>query len=566
MTTKQCCELSQLKKLLKEQLGPIEETEVVEHVGSCTNCQSRLLELSAERRAIDNLKQFLRVSPSTELQSSPRHPSLESIQKLLAPTDDPKMIGRLGNLEICGMVGQGSNGIVFKAFDARLNRIVAIKLLSPSFRYDEMARLRFEREVRAIATVAHENVVPIHSVDEFEGLPYFVMPYFPAGSLQKRINQKGPLSTCEVVRFGLQIARGLAEAHKQGIVHRDIKPANVLLKPGVDRAYVSDFGLVQISGDTLLTRTGILAGTPEYMSPEQVNGQPLDFRSDLFSLGSVMYAACTGRSPFHSDTVFGVMKKVCASHPRSIRDSNGDIPIWLDAFIAKLHAPCLDDRFESADEVAKLLETELAFLNTPTTVCKPSREWQQNSKQREGFKTLRVISLICATCFLATSVWQLAPNFFSAERTTNQQVKEDNAKSLLPPDQLVRHKIESQKEVERLLDEGDAQLSKMSLFRAAECFRSALALDASNVTAQERLESTNQKLELCLASYSKACAHAIQNQTDDAFRWLEKAIADGFRDINYLQTDRDLDKLRDDKRFGLLIRKVEVSADREKRP
>ena len=472
------------------------------------------------------------------------------------------MIGRLGNHEISGVVGRGSNGIVFKAFDGRLNRIVAIKLLSPSFQSDDLARQRFEREVRAIATVVHENVVSIHSVDEFDGIPYFVMPYFPAGSLQKRINEKGALSTCEVIRLGMQIAKGLSEAHKQGIIHRDIKPANVLLEPGVDRAYVSDFGLAQISDDALLTRTGVLAGTPEYMSPEQVNGQLLDARSDLISLGSVMFTSCTGQSPFHSDTVFGVMKKVSDAEPGSIRGSNSDVPKWLDAFIARLHSPDPKNRFESSDEVAKLLEAELAYLNAPAVSNEPLRTWYQDRKQTVSSRRLLIaIALICITVFAALSMWQFAPNLFTANRSHIQQLQETQGAALssegVPsPDQVLRHKIETQKEVVRLVAEGKDQLAKLNLLRASESFRSAIGLALENDEAQAGLTETNQELELCLASYEKACAHAKRHESDDAIRWLEKAIKDGFRDTNSIEHDQELDNLRDDDRFKKLLQSL----------
>ena len=262
-----------------------------------------------------------------------------------------------------------------QALDTRLNRFVAIKLLAPVYSTNGSSRRRFEREGRAIASVKDPNVIPVHTVGEYRGTPYIVMQYVPDGSLQQRIEKLGPLETSEVVCVGMQVARGLAAAHKRGIVHRDVKPANVLLESGVDCAMVTDFGLARVVDEATMTRSGAISGTPQYMSPEQAKGESVDPRSDLFSLGSVMYAACTGHSPFRAESVFGVIKRVCDSEPRPIREVNPDIPQWLSAFISKLHSKRVEDRFESADEVASLLSQELAHLQAPTMVSQSARDW-----------------------------------------------------------------------------------------------------------------------------------------------------------------------------------------------
>ena len=150
----------------------------------------------------------------------------------------------------------------------------------------------------------------IHRVSEAKGLPYLVMPYAPGDSLQKRLDQRGPLELKEILRIGRQVAAGLAAAHAQGLVHRDVTPGNILLDHGVERVTITDFGLGGAADDAGLTRSGVIAGTPQYMSPEQARGEPLDGRSDLFSLGSVLYAMCTGRPPFRAETTFGVLQHI----------------------------------------------------------------------------------------------------------------------------------------------------------------------------------------------------------------------------------------------------------------
>ncbi len=227
---------------------------------------------------------------------------LAMVKPYLAPTDDPRMLGRVGTYEVMGIVGAGGNGIVLKGFDAALNRAVAIKLMSPRLADSGTARRRFSREAQAAASVVHDNVMAIHAVSETIGLPYLVMPYVRGPSLERRLRNTGPLAVPEVLRIGMQVAAGLAAAHAQGLVHRDIKPANILLEEGVERVKITDFGLARAADDASLTRSGVIAGTPQYMSPEQARGEAVDHRTDLFSLGSVLYASCTGRSPFRAES------------------------------------------------------------------------------------------------------------------------------------------------------------------------------------------------------------------------------------------------------------------------
>jgi serine/threonine protein kinase len=281
------------------------------------------------------------------------------------------MLGRFGGYEISGVIGCGGMGVVLKGFDAALSRYVAIKVLAPHLAASGSARRRFAREAQAAAAVVHENVVAIHGVAEASNLPYFVMPYVRGTSLDKRLDEHGLLGVAEVLRIALQTAAGLAAAHAQGLVHRDIKPANILLADGVERVKITDFGLARAVDDASLTRTGVIAGTPQFMSPEQARGESVDARSDLFSLGSVMYAMCTGRPPFRAETSYGILRRITDSEPRPIREINAEIPEWLVAIISKLHGKDPAERFQSADQVAKLLEQCLAHVQQPTVVPLP---------------------------------------------------------------------------------------------------------------------------------------------------------------------------------------------------
>ena len=195
------------------------------------------------------------------------------------------------------MVGRGGMGTVFRAFDERLHRVVAIKVMAAGLAATATARQRFTREARAAAAVCHEHVVTIHAVEEEHRPPFLVMQYVEGASVQEKLNRWGALPTTEILRIGMQAASGLAAAHAHGLVHRDIKPANILLEGNVERVKITDFGLARAADDASLSQSGVIAGTPLYMSPEQAEGARIDHRSDLFSLGSVLYAACTGRAP-----------------------------------------------------------------------------------------------------------------------------------------------------------------------------------------------------------------------------------------------------------------------------
>ncbi|HMC88522.1 MAG TPA: protein kinase, partial [Gemmataceae bacterium] len=291
---------------------------------------------------------------------------------------------RLGGYEIMGVVGCGGMGVVLKAFEPPLNRYVAIKVLGPQLALSGAARQRFTREAKAAAAVVHDNVIAIHTIAEAGGLPYFVMPYLRGPSLERRLQRTGPLAVDEILRIGMQIARGLAAAHAQGLVHRDIKPANILLEEGVERVTITDFGLARAVDDASITRTGTIAGTPQYMSPEQAKGEFVDHRSDLFSLGSVLYALCSGRPPFRADSTLGVLRRVEEDDPRPIREINAQIPEWLAGLIERLHAKDPEDRLQSAEQVAGLLEGFLAHLRQPMTIAAPKLPPLRLSVQDEG--------------------------------------------------------------------------------------------------------------------------------------------------------------------------------------
>jgi serine/threonine protein kinase len=368
-----CADDAALEALVSGTLAPDRERALEAHLGRCAACRGRLDALAASPESWSTVREQLSAGAEADGEDAvPPIPALASlIQKILAPSDDDRMLGRLGPYEITGIIGSGGMGIVLKGHDRALDRFVAIKLLSPHLASSGAARQRFLREAKAAAAVVHDNVIAIHGVDEFAGLPYLVMPYCRGTTLEKRIRDAGPMSLREILRVGLQTARGLAAAHAQGLVHRDVKPANILLEDGVERVRITDFGLARAADDASLTVTGLLAGTPHYMSPEQALGKPLDARSDLFALGAVLFTLATGKPPFRAESSHAVLRMVTDVEPADVRLANPDMPAWLAAIIGRLLAKDPAARFSSATEVAGMLEACLAHVNDPLAIPLP---------------------------------------------------------------------------------------------------------------------------------------------------------------------------------------------------
>ena len=378
-----CLSIQLLDQIGQNEVSPDELLSIEEHVSECLRCRELFDSVYSSRQWSEHIRPALtetEMSVSCTSDDEANHQS--AVLKLLGPTDDPHMLGRIGNYEIVGLIGQGGMGAVFKGFDRSLNRFVAIKMLLPHLAASGAARKRFAREGQAVAAVVDDNVMAIHCVDEWQGIPYLVMTYSRGISLQKRLNDNGPLEVREILRIGMQAAKGLAAAHAQGIVHRDIKPSNILLDQNVERVQLVDFGLARAVDDASLTCSGTLAGTPQYMSPEQARAETVDHRSDLFSLGSVLYAMCVGHAPFRAESSYSVLRLITDKEPRSIREVNSEIPEWLCAIIGKLLSKSPEDRYASADEVAVIFEQCLAHVQDPMQHALP--RFTQESNDRIG--------------------------------------------------------------------------------------------------------------------------------------------------------------------------------------
>lgn len=300
--------------------------------------------------------------PETEI-------ALSRLKKLLGESPDPNAIGLLGHYSLQEILGIGGYGIVLRAFDEKLHRMVAVKILIPKPGTASAPHNRFLEEARSAAAIKHENVVQVHSVEE-SPIPYIVMEYIHGPTLHEFLNQEAPLETATLVSLSRQIASGLAASHDRGFVHRDIKPGNILVEKGDElRVKLTDFGLAQMVDDPGVSSSGDFIGTPSFTSPEQARSVEIDSRSDLFSLGSVMYQMACGHPPFRAKTTHDVLQRVLHDTPRPIQEIRPSVPDWFCQIVERLHAKNPEQRLQSASQLAKLLlDCEGDIDNAQSTV------------------------------------------------------------------------------------------------------------------------------------------------------------------------------------------------------
>jgi serine/threonine-protein kinase len=413
------CDPDRLQLLANDRLPPDETISVEAHLEACPQCRETLDSLVDNDQCLEGVRRFLR-GDLPESYETGQH-AAESLY-FLAPSDWPDSMGRLGTYEVKGILGRGGMGVVVKAFDPALNRNVAIKVLSASLATTGAARSRFLREARAAAAVVHEHVVGVFAVAEAAGLPFLVMEYVSGRSLQDRLDRDGPLSVTEVLRIGMQTAAGLAAAHAQGLVHRDVKPANILLENSVERVRLTDFGLARAAADAGMSHSGVVAGTPYYMAPEQARGDSTDHRADLFSLGSTLYAICAGHPPFRAETPLAVLRRVSDDQPRPLREINPDVPAWLEALIARLMAKDPSDRYQTADEAFDVLKKCLAHVQQP--LSSPLPDGLAGRTKKRGLKIIvagaaAIFFIACVPAGLAIrSRWSFERDLAQATEAT----------------------------------------------------------------------------------------------------------------------------------------------------
>jgi eukaryotic-like serine/threonine-protein kinase len=292
-----------------------------------------------------------------------------------------KALKKIGRYKVIGELGRGAMGVVYKAEDPNLDRIVALKTIS--LEKDAEGRVEYQKrfllEAKAAGKLTHPHIVTVYDFGEVDGMAYLAMELLEGTDLRKRV-QQGTLPAPEAVEIGGQVAEGLAFAHQRGIVHRDIKPANIML---LERgpAKIMDFGLARMRVADHKTSTGIVLGTPRYMSPEQISGQPVDHRSDIFSLGIVLWEMLTGRRLFSGTEMAQVSHSITYDEHEPPTRVNPELPAMLDFVVARALKKDPAVRYQDADEMAADLHTCLAELRARASTA---------DEPGEGSRTLKL--------------------------------------------------------------------------------------------------------------------------------------------------------------------------------
>jgi serine/threonine protein kinase/WD40 repeat protein len=313
--------------------------------------------------------------PTPDDQATP--PSAALLSMLRPPQADGEL-GRLAGFSILTLLGHGGMGAVFVAHDPIVRRKVALKVMKPEMTARPESRDRFLREARTAGAVEHDHIIPVYQVGEDNGVLFIAMPLLQGEALDRRLAREPRLSMPAILKLGRETAEGLAAAHAHGLIHRDIKPGNLWLEgtsedgAGFRRVKVLDFGLARaVHDDSHLTAAGGILGTPAYMAPEQADGQAVDHRADLFSLGAVLYRCCTGEAPFRGPNTLAILSALANKTPAPVRAKNRDVPPALTDLIMRLLAKTPGDRPQTAAEVAETLRRIEQDCAIPPAVRRP---------------------------------------------------------------------------------------------------------------------------------------------------------------------------------------------------
>ena len=306
-------------------------------------------------------------APTDSTLVAPSGPPPSADYQFLAPPQKPDELGRLGQYRVLSVLGTGGMGVVFRAEDPALRRQIALKVMLPQYASHPAAKARFLREARSQAAVEHNHIIAIYQVAEERDIAYITMPFLKGQTLADALKANPNVPVGEAVRIAREMAEGLAAAHEKGLIHRDIKPANIWLEGKNRQVKVLDFGLARAEADAdetePVTQQGAIIGTPAYMSPEQAAGEPLDVRTDLFSLGVVLYQMLTGRQPFTGKNTPAILVSVTTHNPPRPAELNPKVPTDLDALTMRLLAKAPVDRPASAEAVVDALREVESEMN-----------------------------------------------------------------------------------------------------------------------------------------------------------------------------------------------------------
>ena len=294
-----------------------------------------------------------------DTKDNPNKPDPATEMPAFGPPKKPGELGTLGKYRILKELGRGGMGGIFLGYDERLKRRTAIKVMLPKYVENPHAKERFNREALAAAQIKHENIVVIYDCDEWNNIPYIAMEYLVGASLDEFLKKTPVTGISQALRVGKEICSALAVAHKMGVAHRDIKPSNIWLEAPLGKAKVLDFGLVKWLNpldEAKLTTSGAIIGSPAYMSPEQARGGKIDHRTDIFSMGAVMYRMVTGQLPFQGDNLMDLLMALGGKDPKPILEINPKVPEQLAALIHKMLQKSPEHRPQRAEDVANELQ------------------------------------------------------------------------------------------------------------------------------------------------------------------------------------------------------------------
>jgi len=399
---------------------------------------------------------------------------------------------KIGKYDVLGVIGRGGMGIVYKAIDPRLDRDVAIKMMTGGFVDDPDLRKRFFREAQSLANLQHPNIVTVYDLGDYEGNPYLVMQYLEGETLDVAMAQRRKLSLLEKFNIIIQVCSGLAYSHKRFVVHRDIKPANIMLeKDGGTKIF--DFGIAHV-GDQSVTKTGQMVGTPPYMSPEQINGKTIDARSDVFSVGVVLYQLLTDHLPFQGDSPAGTFLKILYDPIPPLKTYLPSYPQELDAILERALAKDPADRYHSADEFA---------LDVAHLLSQFRQEVVDRQMREVGF--LLEKSELHKARELLLQVLKVDPKHLPATQ------------SLRDVERRIK-KEEIGRQIRRLRQQADEALSQRQLEVAQSLLEQALAIDNTDPDLRQHAESVR-------------AAIVQARKLREALRAAESAHQDGDLDI-----------------------------------
>ena len=295
-----------------------------------------------------------------------------------------------GRFEIQEEIGTGGMGTVYRVIDRKINEAMALKVLKPEIVPDTTVIERFKNELKLARKVSHKNVCRLYDLHEEAGTLFITMEYVPGESLGALIRREGRLSAAQATSLGIQIVEGLAQAHNLAVIHRDLKPHNIMIEPA-GTVRIMDFGIARHLGGPELTAAGIMVGTPSYMSPEQASGESVDERTDIYSLGAILYEMVIGRPPFEGESGLAVALKHKTELPRRPRELNADVPEAFDRLVMKCLAKKKEDRYQSAEELLAEL-VRLKEGKTPVTAEAPGKKTVTMSPgERECISSIAVL-------------------------------------------------------------------------------------------------------------------------------------------------------------------------------